>query len=75
VATCSPKTGPREMRGSSARMPAGRPRDEAEAVHRGADHRDPEGGRPGRRPPISADVMPSASRRSTAGRPSTRASR
>ena len=28
-------------------MPAGRPRDEAKAVHRGADHRDPEGGRGG----------------------------
>ena len=28
-------------------MPAGRPRDEAQAVHRGADHRDPEGSRSG----------------------------
>src|SRR5262245_1181880 len=45
AATCSPKTGPREMRVGSARMPAGRPRDEAQTVHRGADHRDPEGGR------------------------------
>src|SRR5262245_57133904 len=45
LTTCSPKTGPREMRVGSARMPAGRPRDEAQTVHRGADHRDPEGGR------------------------------
>jgi hypothetical protein len=31
--TCSPKTAPPEMRVGSARMPAGRPRDEAKAVH------------------------------------------
>src|SRR5438552_8381101 len=46
-ATCSPKTAPPGMRVDSARMPAGRPRDEAQAIHRGADHRDPEGGRGG----------------------------
>src|SRR5438093_13554001 len=45
VATCSPETAPPGMRVDSARMPAGRPRDEAQAIHRGADHRDPEGGR------------------------------
>src|SRR5215831_8426878 len=44
LATFSPKNGPRQRRVSSARMPAGRPRDEAQAVHRRADHRDPEGG-------------------------------
>src|SRR3984893_1547146 len=46
-ATCSPKTVPCSMRVGSARMPAGRPRDEAKAVHRGADHWDPEGSRGG----------------------------
>src|SRR5262249_54471364 len=36
-----------EVGRTAARMPAGMPRDEAKAVHRGADHRDPEGGRGG----------------------------
>src|SRR5262245_40359495 len=36
--TCSPKNGPPRMRVGAARMPAGRFRDEAQAVHGGADH-------------------------------------